>query len=174
MFFKSEEASGQAADLSVTPPSPPRSRPRPDNRSVITDDIRITGDLSGSGDLRIDGAVEGNIRCRGLIIGESGRVEGEITAETVEIGGRFNGKITTRVLTLTRSARVDGTLSVSESLAVEAGAHFEGYCERPPVGEGSAIKGAGKGKHMGETEGGPSADRVEPRLAQSGKIALAV
>jgi len=135
---------------------------------VITDDIHITGDLSGNGDLRIDGAVEGNIRCHGLTIGESGRVEGEITAEAVEIGGRFNGKITTRVLTLTRSARVDGTLSVTESLAIEAGAHFEGYCQRPPVVEGGAVKGSNKGSRTGERE--PAFEEVsDPRVTRAEK-----
>ena len=139
MFFKSEEAPRRRTDLPATPPSS-KSAARGDNRSVITDDIRITGDLDGGGDLRIDGAVEGNIRCHGLTIGESGRVEGEIAADIVEIGGRFNGKITTRVLTLTHSAKVDGSLSVSESLAIEAGAHFEGHCQRTASVETGAAR----------------------------------
>jgi hypothetical protein len=39
------------------------------------------------------GEIDGNITANGLIIGQEGRVKGSVTAHTVEVKGKFDGKV---------------------------------------------------------------------------------
>ena len=93
--------------------------------SLIADGVRIRGDLATESDLHLDGCVEGDLRVCHLTIGETGAVNGTITAENVEIRGAVKGTISARQVRLWATARVDGDISHTE-LSIEAGAHFEG------------------------------------------------
>jgi len=93
--------------------------------SLVAEGVRITGNVETSGDLHLDGAVDGDLRVGMLVIGETGSVHGAIHADAVEIRGRVNGVICARRVKLWATARVDGDISHTE-LAIEAGAHFEG------------------------------------------------
>jgi len=93
--------------------------------SLVAEGVRITGDLETSGDLHLDGAVEGDLRVGLLVIGDTGSVNGAIHADAVEVRGRVSGVICARRVKLWATARVDGDISHTE-LAIEAGAHFEG------------------------------------------------
>jgi cytoskeletal protein CcmA (bactofilin family) len=93
--------------------------------SLVAEGVRIRGDLETSGDLHLDGAVEGDLRVGCLVIGETGSVSGAIHADAIEVRGRVAGVICARRVKLWATARVDGDISHTE-LAIEAGAHFEG------------------------------------------------
>jgi cytoskeletal protein CcmA (bactofilin family) len=93
--------------------------------SLVAEGVRIAGNLETSGDLHLDGAVEGDVRVGHLVIGEAGSVSGAIHADAVEIRGRVTGVVCARRVKLWATARVDGDISHTE-LAIEAGAHFEG------------------------------------------------
>ena len=68
--------------------------------SVLGSGVIWHGDLNGSGGVRIEGAFEGQIALRGmLVIGETGRVTCEnIRANTVIVAGAVRGNITTQKL----------------------------------------------------------------------------
>jgi len=93
--------------------------------SLIAEGVRIRGDIATESDLHLDGSVEGDLKVARLTIGESGSVNGTVTAESVEIRGAVTGTISARQVRLWASARVDGDISHTE-LSIEAGAHFEG------------------------------------------------
>ena len=93
--------------------------------SLVAEGFRIRGDVTTDSDLHLDGVVEGDLKVGRLTIGESGSVNGTITAESVEIRGAVTGTISARQVRLWASARVDGDISHTE-LSIEAGAHFEG------------------------------------------------
>ena len=93
--------------------------------SLVAEGFRIRGDVTPDSDLHLDGVVEGDVKVGRLTIGESGAVNGTITAESVEIRGAVTGTISARQVRLWASARVDGDISHTE-LSIEAGAHFEG------------------------------------------------
>ncbi|MEP0560315.1 MAG: polymer-forming cytoskeletal protein, partial [Qipengyuania citrea] len=46
--------------------------------SVLGSDLAITGDITASADLHVDGAVEGDIACSALVQGETSTVKGAI------------------------------------------------------------------------------------------------
>ena len=126
MFTKQTKTSeGAIAPPSITalPPETPRKGPRV--ASLITEDMRIEGNLSGDGELHIDGFVRGDLKVARLTIGEAGRVEGSITAESLDCRGRVVGAIIAREVRLYASGHVDGDVTHDE-LAIEAGAFFQG------------------------------------------------
>src|SRR5512140_3028189 len=93
--------------------------------SLIAENVSVDGDLASEGDVQLDGALRGDLKVTHLSIGETGQVEGAVSAETVEVRGRVAGTINARSVRLFASARVDGDIT-HERLAIEAGAHFAG------------------------------------------------
>lgn len=152
MLFKSEDNSAHSTDkTSAFPAAKQKARSA---ASVINADINITGDLVGDGDLQILGSVAGDIKCESLTIGESGSVQGEVESDTVTVSGKLSGTVRARVVTMTQTASVDGSLIVAESLSIEAGAHFDGEIQR------SQKAGAAKSSHD------DTFDQVKEQLAQ--------
>jgi len=95
--------------------------------SVLGPGIVWKGNLRGSGGVRIEGAFEGDITVRGLIvIGETGRVICEmLKANTVVVAGTVNSSITAEKLEIRGTGRVWGDVTVV-SLSTEEGAFLRG------------------------------------------------
>ena len=89
----------------------------------------ITGDIESNGDIRLDGTLNGNLKTKGkLVIGESGKVKGEITCKNADIEGKIEGKINVaELLSLKATSRINGDI-VASKLAIEPGAKFSGNC----------------------------------------------
>ncbi len=85
------------------------------------------GKLSFEGQVRIDGKYTGHISTKDvLVIGESAKVNAEISAGTVIINGTVEGVIrATQVVELHPPARVKGTIE-TPSMSMEKGVIFEG------------------------------------------------
>jgi cytoskeletal protein CcmA (bactofilin family) len=98
---------------------------RPIAASLVAENVTINGDLASDGDVQLDGAVLGDLRVGRLTVGESGRVEGAVEAEVVEIRGRVAGSITAKSVRLYATAQVDGDITHAQ-LAIDAGASFQG------------------------------------------------
>ena len=97
--------------------------------SIISTDLKITGNLASEGDIQLDGSVEGDVRSRSLTIGAAANVKGKVFAESVEIKGTVTGKIRARSVSLAKTAKVVGDIE-HETLAIEAGAWLDGHCKR--------------------------------------------
>jgi cytoskeletal protein CcmA (bactofilin family) len=104
--------------------------------SLIAENVSLEGDLASDGDVQLDGAVRGDLKVAHLTIGETGQVEGAITADAIEIRGRVTGTITAKAVRLYATARVEGDLTHLQ-LAIDAGAQFVGRSVKlvPPVPE---------------------------------------
>jgi cytoskeletal protein CcmA (bactofilin family) len=108
--------------------------------SIISSDMEIQGSLRSSGDIQIDGRVEGDIRSAGLVVGENAEVHGEIFAEDVTVRGKVMGRIRARKILLAATSRVEGDI-LHEAFAVESGAFFEGNCRHSDNPLGDATPG---------------------------------
>jgi cytoskeletal protein CcmA (bactofilin family) len=97
--------------------------------NLIGSGTEIKGDLTSNGDVRIDGTVVGNIKTKGkVVLGESGKVKGELACTNADISGRIEGKvIISELLSLKPSSVIDGDIVVNK-LAIEPGAKFTGCC----------------------------------------------
>jgi len=63
--------------------------------SVLGGGMKVTGDVSGEGEFRIEGRVEGSVSTDGrVIVAASGEVQGDIEAAEVVASGKVSGKIT--------------------------------------------------------------------------------
>jgi cytoskeletal protein CcmA (bactofilin family) len=87
----------------------------------------VKGSLNGSGGVRIEGAFEGDIALRGLlVVGETGRVTCEhLRANTVIVAGAVRGDITAEKLEIRKTGRVWGNV-VTAAFATEEGAFLRG------------------------------------------------
>ena len=97
--------------------------------NLIAAGTKITGELLSDGDIRIDGELMGNVESKGrLVIGASGRVEGEIKCISCEISGSHKGKLfIAELLSLKASSSVSGDM-ITGKLSIEPGAYFMGTC----------------------------------------------
>jgi len=93
--------------------------------SFIGGEVTVTGNVSGQGDLHIDGGIEGDIACNALILGGSGRVKGNITAEKATLAGTVSGTVSARTLVIEKGARITGDLAY-ETITIETGAEVDG------------------------------------------------
>jgi cytoskeletal protein CcmA (bactofilin family) len=97
--------------------------------SLIGSGTSLKGDITSSGDLRIDGTLIGNINCSSkIIIGANGVVEGDISGQTADIMGKVSGTIKVKeLLQLKSNCQVNGNL-YSAKLQIEPAANFNGQC----------------------------------------------
>jgi cytoskeletal protein CcmA (bactofilin family) len=93
--------------------------------SFIGAEVTITGNVSGNGDLHLDGTVEGDLACNSLILGPGGRIRGNISAATATLAGTIEGTVEARSVTVEKSARIAGDIAY-ESLSIENGAQVDG------------------------------------------------
>jgi len=104
----------------------PRAKPP---ASVLSADLTVVGNLKTTGDIQVEGVVEGDIRAHLLTVGESATIRGEIIADDIVINGRVIGKVRGLKVRLTSTARVEGDI-IHKTIAIESGAHFEGSVQR--------------------------------------------
>ena len=97
--------------------------------NIITSGTLIKGDITASGDFRLDGTLEGNIQLNGkLVVGDSGVVNGNILCVNANIIGTVNGNLSVKeLLSLNATARVKGDILINK-LSIEPGAVFTGKC----------------------------------------------
>jgi cytoskeletal protein CcmA (bactofilin family) len=95
--------------------------------SVLGPGINWQGNLRGSGGVRIEGAFEGDIAVRGLVvIGETGRVVCEnLRANTVVVAGAVRGNISAEKLEIRSTGRVWGDV-VTVAFSTEEGSFLRG------------------------------------------------
>lgn len=98
--------------------------------NLISSGTDITGDIKSNGDIRIDGTLKGNLITKGkVVIGPTGKVNGEVVCKNSEVSGIVEGKITVnQLLNLKASSKVLGDIATSK-LSVEPGAVFSGNCK---------------------------------------------
>jgi cytoskeletal protein CcmA (bactofilin family) len=95
--------------------------------SSVGSGLLIDGNVTGTGDLHLDGTVKGDVRVNHLTVGESGNIEGKVEAETIEVRGRIVGSIQGKQVKLQATAYVEGDIT-HEQLAIDVGAYFQGRC----------------------------------------------
>jgi cytoskeletal protein CcmA (bactofilin family) len=88
------------------------------------------GSLTSKESICVEGHVRGKIVCEGsLIVGEKGRVDADVFADTILLGGEVNGNIVAKTkLEITTSGKLRGDIKTG-SLIIAEGVVFEGKCQ---------------------------------------------
>ena len=109
-------------------------------RSSISKTTAITGEISGQGDLRLEGRFEGDLKLQGvLFIGAECSFRGKAEAENIIIEGRMDGRI-----------------KALDKIEIRAGGQVRGkiVCQQIAIAEGAFLDGdveSGKGKLVAPT-----------------------
>ncbi|HUF40063.1 MAG TPA: polymer-forming cytoskeletal protein [Anaerolineales bacterium] len=107
--------------------TPTRSRPVERVTSVLGAGTSWNGRLGGVGGVRVEGAFEGEVALRGLlVVGEQGRVTCEhVRANTVVVAGLLKGNITAKKVEIRATGRIWGDV-VTAAFSTEEGAFLRG------------------------------------------------
>lgn len=101
--------------------------------SSVSSETTIVGRLICEGVLKIYGLVEGEVIASNAFIADGARIQGDIVAEELTIGGRVKGNIHALRVKLQTTAVVEGDI-FHRSLSIDEDAWFEGFSrpENPP------------------------------------------
>jgi cytoskeletal protein CcmA (bactofilin family) len=126
-------------------PAAPKAKPA---ASVLSTDLTVVGNLKTTGDIQVEGVVEGDIRAHLLTVGENATIRGEVVADDIVINGRVIGRVRGLKVRLTSTARVEGDI-IHKTIAIESGAHFEGSVQRQEDPLSGATKPQGGARAAG-------------------------
>ncbi len=94
-------------------------------KSIIGNEVTITGNVVSKSDVLLEGRVEGDIHCGSLHVGDKASLIGDVVAQEVMLHGSMKGDICCHDVLLKAGAQFDGDI-ICKSLAVEEGAEFLG------------------------------------------------
>lgn len=134
--------------------------------STIASDMTITGNIvCEEGAVQVLGTVNGELRVADLVIGASGKVDGDIYALELTVEGNVNGTIHANHVNLVGTAVVKGDVYHS-ALKIERDALFEGLSRRMQSEMGSVKMQSLK---PAETPA-PAPSRFEPSVMPTGPV----
>ena len=98
--------------------------------NALTSGSKIIGTVITDSDMRVDGTIEGDVKCSGkLVIGEQGFIKGTAECQNAEIMGKLDGKIEVKsARALRATSRLQGEI-LTGTLMVEPNAIFNGTCK---------------------------------------------
>ena len=109
---------------------------RSDETSVISSDAKIDGKITSNGNVRVDGEIKGEISARGdVVVGERGKVNGQIYADFIMLGGTVSGTVKAgNKLEINSGGHLKGNI-FTKILVIEAGARFDGKSKMGDSGD---------------------------------------
>ena len=98
--------------------------------TIISRGVKIEGKITSSGNIRIDGEIQGDIFSESNVtIGEVAKVKGQINANVITIGGKVSGIVRAKEkLILDSKSNLKGDI-FTKNLVIEEGAKFDGKCK---------------------------------------------
>lgn len=101
----------------------------PDKLNRLVEGTSVKGDIKTDSNFRLDGSLTGTLNTLGkLVIGPTGKIEGEITCANADIEGEVKGNIKVDgLLVLKSTAKFEGNI-YAQKIAIENGAEFNGNC----------------------------------------------
>ena len=98
--------------------------------TIIGSGAECNGDFSAKSSVRIDGVINGSVTVTGaLTVGATGRIMGDVKAQSVIVGGEINGNVDApERVELTATARVIGDVRTS-IIVIDEKAIFQGKCD---------------------------------------------
>lgn len=103
--------------------------------SVVSAECYFQGTLNVQGSLRVDGTLEGSVdNARHVIVGDGGKIVGDVTAEMVVCGGEIEGNICASMLEVLGKSSIKGDIR-AKKMIVEEGGRIDGRCT---IGEENA------------------------------------
>ena len=93
--------------------------------SIISEGSEFKGNIKTSGEIQIDGVLNGNVRAKQIVVGVNGNVRGNVTANFLRICGKIEGEIRAETLEIVSSATVKGNV-FKKTISIESGSKVIG------------------------------------------------
>ncbi|MCB0402868.1 MAG: polymer-forming cytoskeletal protein [Flavobacteriales bacterium] len=105
--------------------------------NIVRKGTEIKGDVTCSGDIRIDGTLKGSLVSEGkVVVGPTGIIDGQVTCRNADISGTIKAKLVVKeLLQLKATANIVSDINTNK-LSIEPGATFTGSCNM-----GTVVKG---------------------------------
>jgi cytoskeletal protein CcmA (bactofilin family) len=134
MFGKFKDDSDKPPIAIQPPPFPPATEgmapASADQISAIGRSMTVIGKIVvDEGTVHVLGRIDGELRASTVVIGEGAKVDGDLVAQELTVGGTVKGTIRASRVKLNSTAVVEGDI-FHRSLAIEENAHFEGLSKR--------------------------------------------
>jgi len=108
--------------------------------TIVGDDTRIAGKVSVKGTIRVDGIVEGDVEADWVVVGETGKIRGNIRTRGMVVGGSVEGNIeATETVELREKAAMVGEIHTPK-LGISEGAVFDGRARMKSDAEPAGIQ----------------------------------
>ncbi|MDD5626767.1 MAG: polymer-forming cytoskeletal protein [Patescibacteria group bacterium] len=100
--------------------------------TIVGPSVKVEGELSSEGNVRIDGQVAGNVQTsQNLAVGEQAVISANVKALNAVIAGKIKGNITVEeALEITETGQVEGDIT-AKIISISPGAIFQGQCQMP-------------------------------------------
>ena len=95
--------------------------------SLISAGLTVKGKLESTGEIQIQGEVEGDVKGKTIVIGEGGVVKGSVLGDSVTVAGTVEGKVEGMTVKIQNTARLTGDI-IHEALQIDSGAIVDGRC----------------------------------------------
>ena len=131
---KEKEDEASVADAPITPKSTFQNTPRSvsedkteDSTTFFGNKLKITGNVSGEGNMIILGSFEGEFNLKGqLKVAQGARVKGNFNATSIAVNGNVEGTLTaSEKIHMDNTARINGRI-VTPKVSILDGAVFDG------------------------------------------------
>ena len=97
-------------------------------KTIIAEDLKISGNLSGTADIDVAGHVDGDIAGASVDILAGGRVKGAVSAASAHLRGHLDGSVQATTLEIHSGAVCHADI-VAEELETRKGATIKGKLE---------------------------------------------
>lgn len=133
----SSPAAPDSSSSSYTPPAEPaksRSQGTPvpgvltnaQKPAIVAEPFTIRGDIDSDGTLHVEGRIIGMVKAQTIHVSATGRIEGEVTCDSLTVKGQVDGRIQCQELNIASTARVSGHVAY-RYISVSSGARLD--CE---------------------------------------------
>ena len=108
-------------------------------QSIISEGSEFIGNVKTSGEIQIDGVLNGNVKAKQIVVGINGNVRGNLTASFSRILGKVEGEIRAEVLEIVKTATVKGNL-FKKTISIESGSKITGNINELENGTAKILK----------------------------------
>lgn len=108
--------------------------------TIISQSMRMEGDLKSGGNIQVDGIVSGKIQtAQDLNIGMTAQIDADLLANNAIIAGNVRGNIIVKnSVTILETAKISGNITCGQ-IAIREGAFFSGVCQMKEKTEAKPI-----------------------------------
>ena len=107
--------------------------------SIISEGSEFIGNVKTSGEIQIDGVLNGNVKAKQIVVGINGNVRGNLTASFSRILGKVEGEIRAEVLEIVKTATVKGNV-FKKTISIESGSKITGNINELENGTAKILK----------------------------------